>query len=89
MPPKKRAAAKAKAEPATPAKQLKSEPEENAKEEAITKDNIIAKLKEADKKEQKKRVRLADKFLPFNDHYSVSKVNKTPQNILKTNIFKQ
>ena len=78
MPPKKRNAAttaktaskkKANSDEATPAKQVKTEEEEPA-----TKDNIIAKLKAADKNDKKKRIYLPDKHLPGASSYSVREI---------------
>ena len=49
----------------TAAKQVKSE-------EPVTKDSIIAKLKEADKNDKRPKIRAIDKSLPNASAYSVS-----------------
>ena len=76
MPPKKRAAtviattatvSKPAAAPKRAKKSAKIEPEEVVTvkvEEPVTKDNIITKLKEADKKSNKVKVYMPDKVVP-------------------------
>jgi hypothetical protein len=40
-------------------------------EEPVTKDNIIEKLKEADKNDKRPKIRLADKIIPSSHLYTV------------------
>jgi hypothetical protein len=85
MPPKKRAATAITATKATTSKPAvapkrakkgkaaKEEEEVVVKvEEPVTKDNIISKLKEADKKSNKVKVYLPDKLVPGAASYTVN-----------------
>lgn len=45
--------------------------EEVKEEEEATKDNIVAKLKAADKNDKRPKVFLVDKFIPNSSTYSV------------------
>lgn len=40
-------------------------------EEPVTKDNIIEKLKEADKNDKRPKIRLPDKMIPYPHAYTV------------------
>jgi hypothetical protein len=56
--------------PAKNSKKLKTEPEE-VKEEPVVKNDIIAKLREAEKNDKRPRVRIVDKHVPLSANYSV------------------
>ena len=70
MPPKKRAASNA----AKTAKRQKNNKPEEEPEEENTKQTIISKLKEADKKSNKIKIHKPDKEIPSATEYTVRKL---------------
>jgi outer membrane biosynthesis protein TonB len=64
-----------KAQPVN-SKKVKTEPKEEPKEEPVVKNDIISKLREADKNDKRPRMRTVDKEVSNRGDYSVIKNTK-------------